>query len=181
MSEDEVLKFEDSVGSFIKKHWIADYLQWGYDGNSAWGIKDPRLCILLPLYIKIFQKAVIVHIRRDPNDIAASLTGKFKAGVGVLNDFEHWKALTEAYTQRVLSYSDQCADYYELHYENLCTQPKEITKDLFEFLSLPFTPKVEKLLVKVSPERIGSYQRWQDSKKHPLRAKLRSLFGRLVN
>jgi hypothetical protein len=178
LSEEEVLKFAGSVGPFIRKHWIADYLQWGYDGISPWGIKDPRLCVLLPLYLKVFPKARVVHIRRNPNDIAASLTGKFKAGVGVLNDFDHWKELTEAYTQRVLNYSDQCAFYYELQYEDLCIKPNELTKDLFNFLGLPFTPRAEKLLAKVTPERIGSYERWQESKKHPIRARLKSLLGK---
>lgn len=178
MSEEEVLQFEDSVGPFIKTHWIADYLQWGYDGKSPWGIKDPRLCVLLPLYIKVFPGARVVHIRRNPNDIAASLTGKFKAGVGVLNDFDHWKELTEAYTQRVLDYSDQCVSYYELQYEDLCNQPNDQAKDLFNFLALPFTPRAEKLLSKVTPDRIGSYERWQESKKHPIRTKLKSLFGK---
>ena len=178
MSEKDVLAFEASIGPFIKKHWIADYLQWGYDGISPWGIKDPRLCVLLPLYLKVFPGARVVHIRRNPNDIAASLTGKFKAGVGVLNDLNHWKELTEAYTQRVLDHSDQCASYHEIQYEDLCTQPNDHAKDLFSFLSLPFTPRAEKLLAKVTPDRIGSYERWQESKNHPLRFKIKSLFRR---
>lgn len=178
LSEEEVLRFEASIGPFIKKHWIADYLQWGYDGVSPWGIKDPRLCVLLPLYLRVFPGATVIHIRRNPKDIAASLTGKFKAGVGVLNDFDHWKELTEAYTQRVLDYSDQCTSYFELQYEDLCNQPKDQTKDLFTFLSLPFTPRVEKMLAKVTPDRIGSYERWQESKRHPLRFKIKSLFSR---
>ncbi|MCJ7734698.1 MAG: sulfotransferase, partial [Anaerolineales bacterium] len=100
MSVDEVLSFESSVGPFIKAHWVADYLQWGYDGKSHWGIKDPRLCVLLPLYLKFFPEATVIHIRRNPDDVAASLTGKFKTGVGILDDFAHWKMLTEAYTER---------------------------------------------------------------------------------
>ena len=178
MSIDEVLSYENPVGPFIKKHWIADYLQWGYDGKSLWGIKDPRLCILLPLYLKIFPDAKVIHIKRNPDDIAASLTGKFKSGVGVLDNFDHWKALTEAYTQRVHSYADKCASYFEIVYEELCTQPKEQTKLLFDFLSLPFTPKAEKLLVKVTTARIGSYERWKESSEHPIRSKIKSLFSK---
>ena len=178
MSIEEVLSYESPVGSFIKKHWIADYLQWGYDGISLWGIKDPRLCILLPLYLNIFPDAKVVDIIRNADDIAASLTGKFKAGVGVLDDFEHWKSLTEAYNQRVQTYSDKCASYFEIVYEELCTQPREQAKLLFDFLSLPFTPKAEKLLVKVTPARIGSYERWKESNKHPIRSKIKSLFSK---
>jgi hypothetical protein len=133
---------------------------------------------LLPLYLSIFPKATVIHIERNPNDVAASLTGKYKAGVGVLDDFDHWKALTEAYNHRVLEYADKCTAYYPISYEDFCTHPKEQTKLLFEFLTLAFTPITEKLLAKVTPNRIGSYQRWQESKQHPLRSKLRSLFSK---
>ena len=54
MSVEKVLSFEKTVGPIIQKYWLADYLQWGYDGKSPWGIKDPRLCVLIPLYLKLF-------------------------------------------------------------------------------------------------------------------------------
>lgn len=175
ISEEEILTYENLVGAFIKKHWLADYLQWGYDGVSPWGIKDPRLCILLPLYLTIFPQAKVIHIRRNPNDVAASLTGKYKVGIGILDDFDHWKALTEAYTQRVLNHSGDCQSYFELTYEDFCTQPQEQTQQLFNFLSIPFTQNTEKLLTKVTPSRIGSYQRWQEQQKHPWRTKIKTL------
>ena len=174
MSVDEVLSYESSVAPIIKAHWLTDYLQWGYDGESLWGIKDPRLSILLPLYLKIFPEAKIIHIRRNPNDVAASLSGKYKAGVGVLNDFNHWKTLTEAHTQRVLDYSGICSAYFELSYENFCRDPKPYTKDLFQFLDIPFTDKTNLLLENVTPSQIGSYQRMIEAQKHPLRSKIRS-------
>jgi hypothetical protein len=177
MSVDQVLSLESSVAPIIKAHWLADYLQWGYDGESLWGIKDPRLCILLPLYLRIFPDAKVIHIRRNPNDVAASLTGKYKAGVGILDNFNHWKTLTEAYTKRVLDFKDQCASYYEISYEDLCTHPVNQTTELFKFLSIPFTSKTEELLAKVSTDRIGSFERWQEFQKYPLRSKLKSLFG----
>jgi hypothetical protein len=177
MREDQVLSYEKTVGSFIKKHWISDYLQWGYDGKSPWGIKDPRLCVLLPLYIKIFPGAKVVHIVRDPNDIAASLTGKDKAGVGLLADFDHWKKLTDAYNQRVLDHKDRCSAYYQIVYEDLCLDPKQYTRQLFDFLGIPYTQHTEKLLEKVTPARIGSYRRWQENRKHPWRARIKSFLG----
>jgi len=174
LSVDKVLSHESSVAPIIKAHWLADYLQWGYDGESLWGIKDPRLCILLPLYIKIFPEAKVIHIRRNPNDVAASLTSKFKTDVGVLNDFNHWKTLTEAYTQRVLDYSDKCSAYFELSYEDFCRDPEPHTRDLFQFLDIPFADQTNLLLEKVTPSRIGSYQRMIEAQNHPLRSKIRS-------
>ena len=86
MSVEEVMSYRDTVGRFILDQWRIDLMQWGYDGVSPWGIKDPRLCVLLPLYLEIFPGAKILFIRRDLDDIAASLSHREKPGVGVLND-----------------------------------------------------------------------------------------------
>jgi len=178
MSVEEVLSFESSVGPFIKKHWIADYMQWGYDGVSPWGIKDPRLSVLLPLYLRIFPEAKVVHIHRNPDDVAASLSGKHKEGVGILNDFDHWKSLTEAHTQRIQEYSESCFAYFDLSYEDFCTEPQEQVHKLFKFLDLAYTRKTERLLKKVSTSSIGAYQRMLDSQNNPWRSKLKSFFLR---
>jgi hypothetical protein len=180
MSEEEVLSYTDTVGPFIQKHWVADYLQWGYDGKSQWGIKDPRLCILLPMYLEIFPKAKVIHIRRNINDIAASLTMKYKEGVGVLDDFEQWKELAEAYTQRVLDYSGICFSYYEINYEELCIEPETQIKALLNHLELPFTNKLYPILSKVTTSRIGSYQRFLDAKKHPWRSNIKAFIKKVL-
>jgi hypothetical protein len=178
MSVEEVLTFTDLAGKLIKNHWLADYLQWGYDGVSPWGIKDPRICVLLPLYLKIFPRAVVIHIRRMPEDVAASLSGKYKEGTGVLNDFHHWKTLTEAYTQRVLDHADDCFAYYELSYETFCKNPEPLARELFRFVDLPFTADTLQLLEEVSPDRIGSYQRMLETRRNPFKVKIRSWFSK---
>lgn len=161
MSVEKVMSYRDTVGSFITKHWIADYLQCGYDGNSMWGIKDPRLCVLLPLYLDIFPEAKVVHIRRNPDDVAASLCRRKKHGVGKLDNFAHWKQLTQAYTDRVIEYSGKASAYHELEYEAFCRQSEAVMRSLFEFLDLPFTPETKDLLSRVTPSRIGSYEKYQ--------------------
>jgi len=177
---EKVLSFENTVGQIIRSHWLVDYLQWGYDGVSPWGIKDPRLCVLLPLYLRIFPGAIVVHIRRNPEDVAASLSGKYKAGVGIWDDFKRWKKLTEAYTQRVVDYSDKCEAYFELSYEDFCRDPEPITRELFELLNIPFSENTTKLLGMVTPSRIGSYQRLLERRRHPLRNKLRVWISKIT-
>jgi hypothetical protein len=43
------------------------------DANRPWFIKEPRLCLLLPLWRRILEKPVCVHIHRSPVEVAASL------------------------------------------------------------------------------------------------------------
>lgn len=159
---EEVKSFRETIKPFIQKYWLADYLQWGYDGVSKWGIKDPRLCVLLPLYLDIFSEATVIHIRRNPDDVAASLCQRTKRGVGKLNNFEHWKQLTLKSTERVIHYSNQAHAYHELEYEEFCTKTEDVTQDLFRFLNIPYTEDTKRLLSKVSPSRIGSYKNYQE-------------------
>lgn len=157
LSIDEVMSYRETIASFIKKYWMVDYMQWGYDGVSEWGIKDPRLCVLLPLYLDIFPEAKVVHIRRNPDDVAASLCQRDKRGVGKLDDFDHWRKLTLDYTERVIEYSNVAHAYHEIKYEEFCTKKKPVTKALFKFLNIRFSRKTKQLLSKVTPSRIGSY------------------------
>lgn len=157
LSIDDVMSYRKTINSFVKKHWMADYIQWGYDGFSKWGIKDPRLCVLLPLYLDIFPEAKVVHIRRNPDDVAASLCQRYKRGVGKLEDFDHWKELTLEYTERVIEYSNVAHAYHEIKYEEFCTKSKSVTKSLFKFLDISFTSDTKQLLSKVTPSRIGSF------------------------
>lgn len=179
MGVDDVMAFRDTVGPFIKRHWIAEYLQWGYDGTSPWGIKDPRLCVLLPLYLAIFPEARVIHIRRNPNDVAASLHERERARGGPSHGFDHWKALNSEYVGRVHAYASRCHAYHELEYEALCTTPGDTFRRVLDFLDLPFTDHTPSLLAKVTSSRIGSYQRLQQqpgpAKDRPLRTLLRKL------
>jgi len=179
MPAEDVLAFRDTVGPFIKRHWIAEYLQWGYDGESPWGIKDPRLCILLPLYLAIFPEARVIHIRRNPDDAAASLLERERARGGVPHDFDHWKRLHTAYVGRVHEYASRCHAYHEVEYEAICTTPHDTFRRVLAFLDLPFTDRTESLLATVTASRIGSYQRMQQrtraAKVRPLRRLLQKL------
>jgi hypothetical protein len=179
MSVSEVMSYRDTVGPFIKKHWIADYLQNGYDGVTLWGIKDPRLCVLLPLYLDLFPDARVVHIRRNPDDVAASLCQRKKHGVGKLDDFEHWRRLTLGYTERVIATAASLENYHEFEYESFCTRSEQVTQTLFEFLNIPFTDETVSLLLKVSPARIGSYEKYRQSGPERLANAGRRFIGKL--
>jgi hypothetical protein len=42
-------------------------------GISAWGWKDPRTSLTLPLWLQLFPDARVLHVRRDPEKVVDSL------------------------------------------------------------------------------------------------------------
>jgi len=168
MSEDKVLSFADSVGSFARKNWIVSYLMSGYDGKSRWGFKDPRLCVLIPLYLKVFPDAKLVYIDRKTKDIAASLCRRSKKGVGSLDDIGHWKSLAIDYKSRAKKYVKKHNNSYKVRYSKFCNNTEKVTEDLFEFLNIKMNNRAERAYEKVHSERINSYEKYKVNKRNNL-------------
>ncbi|MCO8121414.1 sulfotransferase [Stieleria sp. TO1_6] len=139
LSVEQVMSYRDTVGQFMLDQWRIDLMQWGYDGTSPWGIKDARTCVLLPLYLDVFPNSKILFIRRDPDDIAASLSHREKPGVGVHKDPDHWKRLTLAHFERVETFGKAHRWFHEVGYEELCCEPVETGRRIHEYLELPYT------------------------------------------
>jgi hypothetical protein len=47
-----------------------------FSGRSSWFIKDPRMCVTLPLWRPLLARPVCVHIVRHPLEVAASLAAR---------------------------------------------------------------------------------------------------------
>jgi hypothetical protein len=43
------------------------------DAHRPWFIKEPRLCLLLPLWRRVLESPIAIHIHRHPVEVAASL------------------------------------------------------------------------------------------------------------
>ena len=180
MTVEQVLARRDMIEPLVKQNWRMDYIQWGYNGGGPWGIKDPRLCVLLPLYLELFPGAKLLLIRRDPDDVAASLAHRHKPGVGVKNEPQHWKSLTLAHIERVEQYSKD-HPFLEVAYERLCREPVPTAERVFQFLELPYDPCArERVCAIVKTDRIGT-QNWSETRWRWEKAKRRfkELFGPL--
>lgn len=145
MSVDEVMAKLERARREIEKKAKKKYVRSGYDGHGMWGFKDPRTCVTLPLYLEIFPRARLLHIVRQEADVAESLAGGRKQGVGVLEDREHWRVLYRQYVERVREFGVG-RDYHEFAYEDFCRSPIDVTKPIFDRLDLPFTPELEDFL-----------------------------------
>ena len=171
--EQEILGHRATAGQYILDNWRAAYMADGYDGAGPWGLKDPRLCVLVPLYLELFADARIVIIERNAEDIAASLSHKRKSGVGSadkthrgrLNDYDHWVALTGAYYQRVHDYADRYRAAMTIVYEQFCAEPQQVARQVLDFCDVPYGDGAASVVAQVISGRIGTGEwsplRWQ--------------------
>ncbi len=146
MPVEEVMHWKNEIQRLIAKKGLRKYRDAGYDGVSRWGFKDPRTCIMTPMYLKIFPNAHLVHIVRSADDVATSLAENVKRGVGNIPDREHWKALWREYVGRVREFGPKHKNYYEMAYQDFCFEPVEEIKKLFAWLNVEFTEKTETFL-----------------------------------
>ncbi len=135
----EVMSKLEAVRRRVAKKGLQKYLAAGYDGGSRWGFKDPRTCVTLPLYLEIFPSAQLLHIVRNENDVAASLSANEKRGVGRNADLKFWQELQRQYVERAREFGGRHNAYYEFRYEEFCLNPVESMQKVFTFLDLPFT------------------------------------------
>jgi hypothetical protein len=146
MPVDEVLQHTDAVRRVVAKKSWRKYREAGYDGFSRWGFKDPRTCVLLPLYMEIFPCAQYVHIIRNADAVATSLAENNKKGVGIKSDRAFWKNLWQQYTDRAREYGRKSEGYLEITYEAFCTRPVDVVQEVFAFLDVEFTEKTRGFL-----------------------------------
>lgn len=151
--------------------------KWPVPERSAsfWGWKDPRNTLTLPLWLKLFPKARVIHVIRNGIDSSLSLWRRCqKLGVGApyCLDLNYCFDLWERYVNeglRLRSLSEQ--RYYEIHYEHLLDDPLPQIRDLLTFVGMPIGYG-ESLVKQINGPNRGA-QHWLD---HPelLQCALRS-------
>jgi len=143
MPVDAVMAKLEKARSVIRRNALEKYVAAGYDGRSRWGFKDPRTCVLLPLYLELFPNAQLLHIVRDEDAVADSIARGAKEGVGRVEDREYWKELRRQYVARARDHGRRHQHYEELAYEDLCASPVEVMRPIFAYLGLPCTVEVQ--------------------------------------
>jgi hypothetical protein len=66
---------EKNIADFTKR---ASRLVLEMDAHRPWLLKEPRLCLLLPLWRKVLEVPVCIHIFRHPVEVASSLAFRNK-------------------------------------------------------------------------------------------------------
>ncbi len=98
------------------------------DSHATWAIKEPRLCILLPIVRRVVDDVVIVHVVRDPVEVATSLRqrNRFPMQAGL--------ALWEAYRVAALRHSAGLRQV-TVNYNELVRSPADTVARLREQLA----------------------------------------------
>lgn len=98
------------------------------DAHRPWVLKEPRLCLLLPLLRPMLEVPVVVHVTREPLETASSLSTRngFPMPVSV--------ALWEHYTLQSLRASEGLPRYHVRH-EDVLEDPTATFDALLDFLS----------------------------------------------
>ncbi|MGL5866951.1 MAG: sulfotransferase [Dermatophilaceae bacterium] len=108
-------------------------------GKQRWADKTPRYALSLPLVLRIFPDAQIVHVIRDPRDVAVSHRKRFGYW-SCLKSTVKWPKYvgTARHAARGLS----AATYREVRYERLVADPGATLSDLLDWLGEPWDPAV---------------------------------------
>src|SRR4051794_4724923 len=95
------------------------------DTHQPWVVKEPRLCLLLPVLLPALNAPVCVHVTRDPLEIAASIAARngFPQPVGI--------ALWELYSVHALNASSRLPRVL-VRYADLVADPVSTTSSLLD-------------------------------------------------
>lgn len=96
--------------------------------KRPWILKEPRFCLLLPLIRRATQDPVILHIYRNPLEVARSLRTRngFSIGQGL--------ALWEAYNRAAVANSEDLP-YLRISYHDLLEDPTQLLSTLVPSLT----------------------------------------------
>lgn len=108
------------------------------NGKPRWGNKTPKYVHHIDLLADLFPSAKIIHLIRDPRDVAASIkrvgwTSTIKEAAQFWND-----RVTNGLQGRQLGANT----YYELKYESLLESPSSTLQQIYEWLDIDFSDEV---------------------------------------
>ena len=176
------IKKETEILKYMKhrlKGQKSNKLYWqNYDENKSliWGWKDPRNTITLRFWKNIYPDAKVIHIYRNPMDVAVSLmnreirfseSGKLRWYYNVVKNY----IILGFYVRRApelvdLSKGIKLWKYYvekafindkniiHIQYEEFLENPEKVFYSIIDFLSLPKNPeKVKDIIKKIDKSR----------------------------
>jgi hypothetical protein len=142
--------------------------------DFVWGWKDPRNSITLPIWKSIFPNAKVIHIYRNPIDVADSLKKReiqlemnfkqnlktsikekilFSNNVGYsfsirTTEIEEGVKIWKEYMGYIDKYVNRYNDVFNIQYENFLDNPTDILKNLSSYLNIELSDELIADIVK---------------------------------
>ena len=149
--QEEMLEAETFVKAFSDENRTpANLLKTLYQqyarqyGARRWGDKSPIYAGHVAQLAKLFPNAQFVHIIRDGRDVSLSM---LKAYQGIRFFYMDLGFAAQSWKRRVQKARRAGAalgakHYFELHYEQLTTEPRKVLRSVCGFLGEPFVPEM---------------------------------------
>ena len=111
-----------------------------HENKPRWGDKTPRYVREIPLLMKLFPGARIIHIYRDGRDVALSFSHVWFGPSNTYIAAGHWKRCVNAGRRAAATLPR--GTYMEVRYETLLERPRETMQQVCEFIGEPFDEAV---------------------------------------
>ena len=139
--------------------------------EDAWGWKDPRNTITLPVWLSIFPQARVVNVLRDGRSVALSLTDRNRLHPAfALGLWAHYVTRAEKNLEAVPD-----TRKITIRFEELAEDPESLLGLLYEFAGCTTSGDFRTLTADVIPDRASARlddPRIADMGDHPLLARL---------
>lgn len=125
-------------------------------GIRSWGEKTPRNVLFVDLLWEMFPTMRFIHIIRDGRDVATSMESngfwpiaagwefpelsQFRGDVVFEMAFEYWRVVLDLARRAAASVPD--ANYFEVRYEDLASNPEDTMAEICDFIDLPYTSEL---------------------------------------
>ena len=131
--------------------------------KHRWGEKTPRNSVWIDEIISLFPDAQIIHLLRDGRDVAIDISNADFLPGTVYAGAQVWRNFVSAIKRS--EKKARAENFFEIQYENLCSDPDNELGKLCEFLGEEFSDKV------LSHHDSNSSLQWSKDPRHAETAK----------
>jgi hypothetical protein len=151
---------------FFKEYFIGQKPSWFKEEYLFWGWKDPRSIFTLPVWMRFFPDARIIHIVRNGLDVSASLWLR-ETTRPEGHEHPHYSLrcqskdgcfrLWKKYVERARHHVHQIDNAVEIRFEDLLENPESIMFFIADFIGLELDGCLEQASAMIRPERRFAY------------------------
>lgn len=116
-----------------RKEEIRRYLrsEGSKESGAYFGVKEPRISLMLPMYVDMLGDVKIIYVVRDEEDVASSIKKRNKIGL------RYGVKLCRYYNKKIdSSLKKSKFDHLVIDYEALKASPHKVIEDIVSFLGL---------------------------------------------